>query len=162
MSSEGEKARNERAAFQRFAERTGTSQDWLSIESRKPKEPDLLCLHRETGAVAFELVRICDPNIAQILAAGNEANQIGFFTGDPSERIIRNKLKKTYVTPHPMELLIYSEDVVITPDNVIITTILPWFDAMSHSFRRAWFMSEMAVRCIWSTDLPTVNTSATR
>lgn len=162
MDSESEKAREEREAFQRFVERSKTSHDWLSIESRKPKEPDLLCLHRETGSVAFELVRICDPNIAKILAAGDEAHQIGFFTGDPSERIIRNKLTKTYVTPHPMELLIYSEGVVITPDDVIIPTILPWFNAMSHSFRRAWFMSEMAVRCIWSTDSPTVNTSAMR
>lgn len=150
MANESEKAKNEREAFQLFAERLGLRHEWLSIESRKPDEPDLLCVHVKDGPIAFELVRICDPNIAKVLAAGPKAHQEAFSTTDPSERIVREKLKKTYVTPHPMELLIYSEGMVITPDDVIIPTILPWFDAIRHSFRKAWFMGEEKVGCVWA------------
>ncbi len=150
MVKESEKARKEREAFQLFAERLGLRHEWLSIESRKPDEPDLLCVHVKEGPIAFELVRICDPNIAQVLAAGPKTHQGASSTADPSERIVRKKLKKTYVTPHPMELLIYSEGVVISPDNVIIPTILPWFDAIRHSFRKIWFMGENVVGCLWA------------
>jgi len=150
MTSESEKAREEREAFQRFVERFGTRNEWLSIESRKPEEPDLLCIHVENGPVAFELVRICDPNVKKVLAAGAKAHQAAFSTSDPSEQIVRAKLKKTYVTSHPIELLIYSEGDVITTDDCIIPTILPWFDAIRHPFRKAWFMGETEVRCLWS------------
>lgn len=150
MANESEKAKNEREAFQVFAERLGLRHEWLSIESRKPDEPDLLCVHVNNGPIAFELVRICDPNIAKVIAAGPKARQEAFSTADPSERIVREKLKKTYVTLHPMELLIYSEGLVITPDDAIIPTILPWFDTIRHSFRKVWFMGERKVWCLWA------------
>lgn len=149
MANESEKAKKEREAFQLFAERLGLRHEWLSIESRKPDEPDLLCVHVKHGPIAFELVRICDPNIAKVLTVGPKAHEGAFATADPSERIVRKKLKKTYVTPHPMELLIYSEGMVITPDDVIIPTILPWFDTILHSFRKVWFMGEENVGCLW-------------
>ena len=95
MANESEKAKNEREAFQLFAERLGLRHEWLSIESRKPDEPDLLCVHVNNGPIAFELVRICDPNIAKVIAAGPKARQEAFSTADPSERIVREKLKKT-------------------------------------------------------------------
>jgi hypothetical protein len=150
MASESEKAKEEREAFQRFSALLATRHDWLSIESRKPKEPDLLCTHIQKGPIAFELVRICDPKIAMVLASGSKARRDAFMTKDPSERIIRAKLKKTYSTPHPIELLIYTEGTVITPDDVIIPTILPWFDTIPHSFQKAWFMGEAEVLCLWS------------
>jgi hypothetical protein len=150
MARESEKARKEREAFQLFAERLGVRHKWLSIESRKPDEPDLLGVHMEHGQIAFELVRICDPNIAEVRADGHKAHQAAFSTADPSERIIREKLKKTYVTPHPVELLIYSEGVVITPDDVIAPTILPWFDAIRHSFRKVWLMGKKEAGCLWA------------
>jgi hypothetical protein len=149
VTSENEKSREEKKAFQLFAERLGTRHEWLTIESRKPPEPDLLCVHVENGSVAFELVRICDSNIAKVLAVGAKAHQAAFYAGDPSEQIIRKKLQKTYSTRDP-ELLIYSEGVVITPDDVIIPTILPLFDAIPHPFRKVWFMGEKEVRCLWS------------
>lgn len=148
-SLQSAKSENERAAFLQFAERLGERNNWLRVISREPPEPDLLCVHASNGYIAFELVRITDPNIAKVQAAGAKATQTAFSTSDPSERIIKEKLRKSYITSHPIELLIYSEGQVITPDDVIIPTIAPWLDAISHPFKRVWFMGEIEVRCLW-------------
>ncbi len=145
VTSQLAKATNERAAFLLFAKRLGEQNNWSSVSSCEPPEPDLLCVHIANGPIAFELVRITDPNIAKIQAPGATA----FSTSDPSVRIVRDKLKKQYNTSHPIELLIYSEGQVITPDDVIISTIAPWFDAIAHRFRRIWFMGEKEVLCLW-------------
>lgn len=149
MTSQRTKSKHERAAFLLFAERLGQQNDWSRVNSCEPPEPDLLCVHVTNGPIAFELVRITDPNIARIQAAGANASQIAFSTSDPSVRIVRDKLKKQYITSHPIELLIYSEGQVITPDDVIIPTIVPWFDAIAHRFRRVWFMGQREVLCLW-------------
>src|SRR5581483_10649137 len=92
------KQQHEQAAFIRFIERLGTKDDWSNITSRPEPEPDLLCSHSAYGPIAFELVSLTDPVIAQIQAAGPRAYQSAFSTSDPSERIVRNKLHKTYRT----------------------------------------------------------------
>lgn len=150
MTSQLIKSTNERAAFLLFVERLGTKNDWSSVSSCEPPEPDLLCVHVANGPVAFELVRITDPNIAKIQGAGTNASQTAFSTSDPSMRIVIDKLKKQYTTTNAIELLIYSEGQVITPDDVIIPTIAPWFDAIAHPFRRVWFMGEKQVLCLWN------------
>ena len=42
--------------------------DLATAEKRTPPEPDILCTHRTEGSVAFELVEICDPNLARFNA----------------------------------------------------------------------------------------------
>ncbi len=144
------KQQNEQHAFMRFTERLGSQGEWLSVGSRPEPEPDLLCIHFRDGPVAFEVVSLTDPLIAQIQAAGANAYQGAFSTSDPSERIIRKKLHRSYqTTASCIELLVYTDNQLVTPDDVIIPTIQPWFDAINHQFQRIWFMGELETRCLW-------------
>jgi hypothetical protein len=144
------KQENEQAAFGRFIRRLRTEHEWLSVVSRPEPEPDLLCSHRSAGEIAFELVSLTDPDIAEIQAAGSKARQGAFSTSDPSERIIRKKLDRKYSTEAgSIELLVYTDGQIITPDDVIVPTILPLFDAVHHPFERVWFMGERETSCLW-------------
>lgn len=145
------KQQNEQAAFHRFIERLGMQDKWLSITSRPPPEPDLLCKHTLDGLIAFELVSLTDPAIAKVQASGSKAIKYAFSTSDPSERIIRNKLEKHYSSDATnIELLVYTDGQIITTDDCIIPTVLPLFDAISHPFKRVWFMGEFETRCLWN------------
>lgn len=151
MASLTVKQRNEQAAFAQFAKRLDQGAEWTEVTSRPEPEPDLLCIHIRQGPIAFELVSLTDPQVAKVQAAGSRAHTSTFSTSDPSERIIRNKLHKSYTTSAGhIELLIYTDGQIITPDDVIIPTIEPWFDAISHSFKRIWFMGEHETRCLWN------------
>lgn len=124
---------------------------WLSVSSRPEPEPDLLCVHASDGAIAFELVSLTDPTIAKVQAAGERARQNAFATSDPSQRIIRNKLHKKYTTSAKhIELLIYTDGQIFTPDDAIIPTIAPWLDAITHPFTCVWFMGERTTCRLWS------------
>ena len=150
MSDLNPKQQREQDAFRRFIERYGTKNDWESISSRPEPEPDLLCIHRILGEIAFELVSLTDPTLAESVAAGTKNSSDAFTTSDPSERVVRKKLHSKYVAKAPrIELLIYSGR-LITPDEVVISTILPWFDAIPHQFKKVWFMGELTTDCIWS------------
>ena len=145
------KQQNEQAAFAKFSQRIGKIDAWGPVASRPEPEPDLLCEHVTDGLVAFELVSLTDPIIAQVQAAGSKARQDAFFTFDPSERIIRQKLQKKYNTnAKQIELLIYTDGQIITPDDAIIPTISPLFDSIVHPFGRIWFMGEHLTGCLWS------------
>jgi hypothetical protein len=145
------KQQNEQAMFARFIGRLGTRNEWTSVSSRPEPEPDLLCIHAGQGSIAFELVSLTDPVLAEIQAAGAKAYKNAFSTSDPSERIVRNKLHKAYSTnARHIELLMYTDGQIITPDDVVIPTVLPWFDAISHPFKRVWFMGEFKTLCLWN------------
>lgn len=150
MTQFNRKQLEEQAVFRRFAERLGQGPDWIEVASRPEPEPDLLCCHATRGPIAFELVSLTDPEIARVLAAGPRARKDAFSTADPSERIVRAKLKKCYETStREIDLLIYTDGRLITPDDVVIPTILPWLDATSHPFRSIWFMGEHECRLLW-------------
>src|ERR1035437_5072600 len=145
------KQENEQAAFAKFARCMGMESVWLRVGSRPEPEPDLLCVHASDGPIAFELVSLTDPTIAQVQAAGPKARKDAFSTSDPSERIICNKLRKTYTTSAKrIELLVYTDGQIITPDDAIITTMLPWLEAMTHPFFCVWFMGERTTCRLWS------------
>lgn len=147
------KQRNEQAAFKRFIDRLDQRISWLEVTSRPEPEPDLICVHDQLGPIAFELVSLTDPEIAKRQAAGPNAYAEAFSTCDPSERIIRSKLCKSYITTAShIELLIYTDAQIITPDQVIISNIQPWFDAISHRFKKIWFMGEHETRCLFNAD----------
>jgi hypothetical protein len=151
MRSSTEKQLNEQAAFMRFIDRMGDKPDWTEVTSRPEPEPDLLCRHVQRGEVAFELVSLTDPRVAKVQAAGPKASTSVFYTADPSERIVRNKLHKNYVTNvDQLELLIYTDGQIITPDDIIIPTIEPLFDAIDHPFKRVWFMGEFKTCSLWA------------
>lgn len=126
MASLSKKQLTEKNTFIRFAERLGNSSEWLIIENRPEPEPDLLCRHKTDGNIAFELVSLTDPLIAALLAAGTDAYRGALTTSAPSERIIRKKLHRHYRTAAArIDLLVYTEGRLVTPDDVIIPTILP-------------------------------------
>ena len=139
-SSELTKGLEEVEAFRLFISRSRVPIDPLSVEKRNPPEPDLLCRHATEGLVAFELANLCDPAIAKVIAAGPKARTDAFSTSDPSAEIVRKKLKKSYTTRYPIELLMYSNGRLITPDDVIIPTITPILESRKGPYRRAWFM----------------------
>jgi hypothetical protein len=64
------KQENEQAAFSKFSFCMGMESVWFAVSSRHEPEPDLLCVHASDGSIAFELVSLTDPTIAQVQAAG--------------------------------------------------------------------------------------------
>lgn len=150
MSNKEKKQQNEISAFHRFVAKLGQSDEWVEVENRPEPEPDLLCLNNIDGRRAFELVSLTDESIAILLATGKKENNEPFSTADPSERIIRAKLNKKYQTSVlRIDLLIYTDGRIITPDDVIIPTIKPLFDDIAHPFYAIWFMGEFETRCLW-------------
>jgi hypothetical protein len=147
---EAVRAAHERATFCSFVEWQGARSSWADICSRPEPEPDLLCEHVREGLVAFELVRVVSGDLAAVLAGSGRMGMAAFSTSDPTTKIIRDKLHKRYVTEHPIELLIYREDLVITTDAGIIAAVVPWLDAIPHPFRRVWYMGERVCQCLWA------------
>ena len=123
--------------------------DTASVESRRPPKPDILCIHREEGKIAFELAEICSPEIPRAVAAMDETGVAYIRTADTSLYIVRQKLKKRYSTEHPIELLCYTTGRSITPDDVILPTIRPALEANQGQFRRAHLLGE-AYHLVWS------------
>lgn len=149
MRSEDTKGIEEAEVLRRFIERSRSLIDVGSIEKRMPPEPDLLCKHATEGLVAFELANLCDSELAKVMAAGSNARTEAFSTSDPSAHIVRNKLRRNYITPHPIELLVYTDGPIITPDDVIIPTIRPILESVDGPYRRAWFMGEHGTCLLW-------------
>ena len=84
MNRAAEKAERERCVFQTFI-RTGKLPIVPeSVESRPPREPDILCFDAEEGHIAFELVEICEEGLARKLSAIDK-EEFGFVRSqDPS------------------------------------------------------------------------------
>lgn len=145
------KRANEQEVFYSFLKRQGMESEWTDVSSRPEPEPDLLCINSHGESVAFELVSLTDPQLARVLAAGPKAHTKAFFTSDPSEIIVRKKLGRSYKTAAlHIELLIYTDGRIITPDDVLIPTIVPLLNGIRHPFRHVWFMGEHAIRRLWS------------
>jgi hypothetical protein len=139
----------ERCAFLRFATLINEN-SWTSVTNTKPPQPDLLCKHNERGFVAFELVAITDPKIAQVSSGYVGKGESSFYTTDPTERIIRKKLGRSYETPYPIELLVYNDLLTLTPDDVIVEIASNWLDSKDHPFVRAWYMGEFHAIPLWA------------
>ena len=149
MGSEAHKAVRELEVFTDFV-RIGALPFVIdSAEKRTPPEPDIICRHSHNGYVAFELVEICDPNLAEFFANPKDGNGAYIRTSDPSPQIIRKKMRRPYTTPYPIELLCFTDGRVITPADVIIPTILPFLGSFAHVFRKAWLLSEQKVFLVW-------------
>lgn len=145
MASEHEKGEIELELFRCFLRLAKLPIEPHSVEKRLPPEPDILCRHRLDGPVAFELVELCDRKIAKSIA---QASEVYLRTSDPSAAVISRKLRSNYETSAPIELLCYSGRIV-TPDNVIIQTITPYFRSRRHVFRKAWFLGRKGLHVVW-------------
>ena len=142
------KEQQEQAAFVRFTERLRTTTEWKSISSRKPPEPDLRCEHHKEGVVvAFELLSLTNPDIAEIQSIGNKAKKTVFYTKQPEHQTIWKKLRasESYQTDASrIELLIYTDGRAIMPDDDLIVMVREALGGSSamHHFARIWFMGE--------------------
>ena len=150
MATEQTKGNREIEIFSQFVSTSKLPIDPATIEKGEPPEPDILCTQLDEGPLAFELVEICDPNLAEFMATVTEGGVYYMRTGDPSAQIIRKKLRKKYHTDYPIELLCYTEGRVITPPDVILPTIRPYLVSWKSTFRRAWLLSRGDVYQVWS------------
>lgn len=162
MRTDEEKGEIELLFFRRFARLSGLPLDAANAEKRRPPEPDILCKHEGEGLVAFELVEICDPRLAQMITSAQKAQAGGVsftWTSDPSRLILSKKLRKTYETSYPIELLCYTDGRVITPPGIIIPTILPMLKSYKGMFRRVWLLGheggEDVLYSVWSAAITT-------
>jgi hypothetical protein len=144
VSTKGDKkAEGEREVFSLFAK----TMDWLVdddlIQTRPEPEPDIL-YDGAYGKIAFELVENCAPDLAEnraFLKNGNGETLIN--TSDPTINRIRSKLKKSYETEFPVELLIYTNGRVATPNNMAVERIKSEIEfARQCPFRRAWYFGK--------------------
>ncbi len=152
MTANQSKASHEIQVFLEFLQKSGLPIERDSVENRTPPEPDILCRHKQQGFIAFELVELCDGEIARIPAevvrSGNTEPRF-MWTADPSRQIICNKLEKKYQTKHPIELLCYTAGRLVTPDNVIIPTVQHIIELSGFGmFQRVWLLGEEACQII--------------
>jgi len=152
MKVDQSKASREMQVFLEFLQKSELPIERDSVENRTPPEPDILCRHKEQGFVAFELVELCDAEIArttaEVVRSGN-TEPVFMWTADPSPQIIRKKVEKKYQTKHPIELLCYTAARLVTPDNVIIPTVQHIIELHGLGmFRRAWLLGEEACQII--------------
>lgn len=72
MRTEQDKGNIEKNIFLKFLKISGLPISYESVLKRNPPEPDILCEHKEEGLIAFELVEICDSNIARFMSTVTE------------------------------------------------------------------------------------------
>lgn len=149
MRTEHAKGSHEVDVFAAFVKAATLPYDLASIEKRLPPEPDILACSDE-GMVAFELVEICDQNIARFNATVRKGGVYYMRTADPTPQIIEKKLRCKYKTEYPIELLCYTAGRVVTPPNVIIPRLRPYLRSVSHMFRRAWLFSQKRAFEVWN------------
>jgi hypothetical protein len=142
---EDDKAARDIRVFEAFAEYAvdrGLRVRPGSVENRRPREPDILCHFDGEGAVAFELVELVDSDLREEESVAIRKNRAAgaVWTADTTmERIRRKLLDKTYVTPHPMELLAWANP-MITPPSEWMPKYEPEIRALrgASRFRRIW------------------------
>ena len=137
------KAERERKFFSLFAKSLGWELSADSVESRPKPEPDILYRGRH-GSIAFELAEICASDVAQQTARLVKSDSVSaIWTSDPTEDILRKKLLKKYETDLQIELLLYHDGRVVTPDSDVVPVIQDELIANeNHIFRRIWFFGE--------------------
>lgn len=133
----------ELAVFADFMQRSGLPIDPLSV--KKCDGPDIRCTHAVEGPIAFELSEVCAEDLAKLTANPASFEKRFTWSSDPSEKVLRNKLKKNYVADCPIELLLYTNGRVITPDETIVATLRPVLECRNGVFRRVWLLGEADV-----------------
>jgi hypothetical protein len=142
---EDEKAERERTVFLAFLHQSRLPINASSVESRRPPEADIYCVHNDDGPVAFELAELCDSDIAgltsRLLKSGGGAGSL--WTSDPTSGIFLNKLRKTYQPGRPVELIVYTNARVVTTDDQIVLKLEDLICSHGRGpFQRVWLLGE--------------------
>ena len=144
MSREKEKETYERDVFLEFIKMAKLNIDHESIKkgNEDNNEPDILCELVSKETVGFELGRLTDSKLRKAINRWEPKNAEYIRTRDRSKEITKNKLNRKYNTSFPTELILYRENPIITPDNVIIPTIKPICQSIAHNYNKIWYMSK--------------------
>ncbi|MCF8495782.1 MAG: hypothetical protein K9G62_03845 [Alphaproteobacteria bacterium] len=129
----------EQAAFKYFLEMRNFQGDSESFESIAPPAPDIL-YKDSLGYIAFELLEICAPNIAGAKFYDGVSSYIR--PHDTYKTKLKDKLKKSYITNYPVELLCYTAGRVVTPDDLIIEHLKPVIDVQDIQFSKIWLLGD--------------------
>ena len=152
MTSEQKKASREKQVFIEFINASRLPIDLATVENRSPPEPDILCRHEKEGLTAFELVELCERQLAWSIKKSIQAKSVNAFSSwssDPCKEIILEKMSKSYQTQYPIELLCYTDGRVINPDEAIIETIRDSIGMTEGGkFRRVWLLGDDAAK-VW-------------
>jgi hypothetical protein len=150
MNAEVEKAEREKRVFQEFIKKSGLPINPESVESCKPPKPDIICFHESEGYVAFELVEVCDPNIAKAISALRNEGGVRYIRGsDPSLDVIRKKFTKPYNSEYPIELLCYQDGRTVSPDASIRDAVDRLISMNNGKFRRIWLLGDKC-ESVWA------------
>ena len=147
------KARQERADFLRCAEKLKLDLDKDSILQPCPPAPDILCSIDKGKVVAFELSVLCHSNIRAFASKSHkrakatgafDCESMVFYPDDPTLATVAAKLCKSYEATQEIILLVYSDDVLSTPDDTIEGHIGDLLDARGFGpFGEVWFCGEL-------------------
>lgn len=153
-TKEDAKEKYEKSIFEKFVDKCpDLSLDKTSIKNRKWPEADILCDTKEGESIAFELVEICDSNIAKSrgdlirkakLTGEGDVDYIR--TSDPTENILENKLKKNrYAGNVPVELLCYTNGRTASPEKFIKEKAAFFLNKKEFQYRRIWLLTPEGV-----------------
>ncbi len=138
---------DEQRAVQRFAELAKLQYERhyelatlhkLPPLSRSP-QPDFECEVAGEGVVRIEVASLRDQNVVR-LAKFLEPKVIS--TTDPSLRIISQKAGKAYPRGRPIELLCFSDGLLVSPLDQVLAAAASLDDKLKSSFDRAWLLWE--------------------
>ena len=154
MADRLEQTLSELKVFEEFRQRSGLRIAPESVAKRNPPEPDIFCEIEGQGGVAFELAALCDQKSAKIisdLAKEDVSDECPYWRLDsrqPIRHVCRKKRDKTYSTPYPIGLILYSVG-PLAPEDFVIPYIQSAFQHGSclGPFQSVWFMGRPNENC---------------
>jgi hypothetical protein len=143
-SNAAEKAARELRVFHEFIRASELPIDPSTVENRPTPEPDIRCVVDGVGPTAFELVELCNSELAKDMGDQRKRGTPHKFLmlDDPSADRLRTKLSKVYVTDAPIELVCYSGRIVV-PNDLSLFSLRDVIDSEGTGpFRRIWFYGD--------------------
>lgn len=137
-----DKQNRELSSFREFIERADLEFDASTATNRDPPEPDILCLDKDRRPHAFELVELCDSEIAELYGKRALPAVWSMFVGGPDLSKVERKLTNSYVTEATCHLLCYSDGRTAATDDILIAELLEIDFSKQSNFRSVWFMGE--------------------
>ena len=136
-------AEAERAVFREFAKKANLPIDLRSIESREPPEPDILCRGNDGEFIAFELVSLSDPDVAEQVCKREQDPTSAMFVGGANFEAVLRKFENSYKTDAPIELICHVGEFLLTPEEFVLQDLeMVIKKVRAVRFRRVWFMGE--------------------
>jgi hypothetical protein len=137
-----EKAARENRIFLEFLKASGLPIDPVTVENRSPPEPDIRCVVHPEGPVAFELVELCNSELAKDIGDQVKRGTKAKFhmLDDPGPDILRSKLGKRYGAKVPIELVCYTGRTAVPNDLGAIHLREVTDKEGTGLFRRIWYL----------------------